>query len=95
MRESRIDELDPVLVREIVGFLREWLPSSAISAYRTIMLDDPERWHQHPHFERGVVVRHMLRGNGLPSDLVRPELLDAIWPELLRLAVLGAETEGL
>jgi len=94
MYESRIDELDPVLVREIVGFLREWLPPSAISAYRTIIREDPERWPQHPHFERGLVVRHLLRGNGLPNDLVRPELLDAIWPELLRRAVLEAETEG-
>jgi hypothetical protein len=91
MRESRIDELDPPLVREIVSFLRDWLPSSAISTYRTLMLDDPDHWPQHPHFGGGVVVRHMLRGNGLPVELVGAELLDAIWPELLRRAVLGAE----
>lgn len=94
MFESRLDELDPVLVREIVGFLRDWLPSSAISAYRTIMLEDPEHWPRHPHFARGLVVRNMLRGNGLPRDLIPPELLEAVWPALLRLAVLGAETES-
>jgi hypothetical protein len=91
MRESRIDELDPMLVGEIIGFLREWLPSSAISTYRTLMLEAPDRWSQHPHFGGGLVVRHMLRGNGLPEELVRTELLDAIWPELLWRAVLGAE----
>jgi hypothetical protein len=91
MPESRIDELDPVLVREIVEFLRDWLPSSAISTYRTMMLEDPDRWPQHPHFSGGLVVRHMLRGNGLSRELVRPDLLDAIWPELLRRAVLGVD----
>jgi hypothetical protein len=91
---ERIDEVDPVLVREIVGFLRDWLPSSAISAYRAIMLEDPEHWPQHPHFARGLVVRNMLLGNGLPRDAIRPELLEAVWPELLRLAVLGEETES-
>jgi hypothetical protein len=36
----------------------------------------------------------MLLGNGLPRDLIPPELLEAVWPALLRLAVLGAETES-
>lgn len=75
--------------REVVAFLRAWLPDEARRAYREMMERDPQGWPRHPHFAGGLVVRHALRGNGLDERTLGIPDLDAVWPDLLRRAVLG------
>jgi hypothetical protein len=74
---------------EVVAFLREWLPDEARRAYREMMEEHPEGWMRDPHFGGGVIVRHALRGNGLDERALGIPDLDAVWPDLLRRAVLG------
>jgi hypothetical protein len=81
------DRLDPALRDEVVAFLREWLPASAARAYRRMIAADPVDWSAHPHFQGGIIVEHALRGNGITEEVLGVESLEAIWPELLRLAV--------
>lgn len=73
----------------MVAFLRAWLPDEAARAYREMMEEDPENWARDPHFAGGLIVRHALRDNGLDERALGVPDLDAVWPDLLRRAVLG------
>jgi hypothetical protein len=75
--------VDPQALQEVVTFLREWLPASAIKTYRDMIDHDPEFWHRHPHFANGVVVKHFLRGNGITERVLGVEDLEEAWPEIL------------
>lgn len=72
---------------EAVAFLRAWLPTAARDAYRAMMRADPQGWHRDPHFAGGIIAEHALRGNGIDERALGVDDLDAVWPELLRLAV--------
>lgn len=73
---------------EAVAFLREWLPDEARRAYREMIEEDPLLWSRHPHFAGGLIVEHALRGNGIDEHALGVPDLDAVWPDLLRRAVL-------
>jgi hypothetical protein len=88
-RRTPSSRVDPGLRREVVLFLRDWLPQPAQDAYREMISADPEGWHRDPHFGGGIVIRHALRGNGITEEALGIESLERIWPELLREAVLG------
>jgi hypothetical protein len=81
--------LDPATRGEIVAFLRDWLPPTAIATYRDMILANPESWHRSPHFASGFVVDHFLRGNGITERELGVETLEPYWAEILRDAVLG------
>ena len=83
MRES----LPPEVKTAVVQFLRDELPSDAKRVYRDMIRNDPLNWSRDPHFAEGVIVRHMLRGNGYDEAALQVADLEPIWPELLRLAV--------
>lgn len=76
---------------EAVAFLRGWLPEAARRTYREMIRLDPDGWHRDPHFTGGVIVEHALRGNGITERALEIASLDAVWPELLRRAVLDDE----
>lgn len=80
--------------RAVVEFLRDWLPPEARRVYRQMMQDNPHHWSEDPHFAGGLIVEHALRGNGIDEALLGIEDLNAVWPELLRLAVDGEEEAG-
>jgi hypothetical protein len=81
--------VDERLWSEVVAFLRESLPAQAIRIYREMITADPDAWHRDPHFGGGIVVRHLLRGNGIDEAVLGVDDLERIWPELLRDAVLN------
>jgi hypothetical protein len=86
-RPSSIHDMDPAVRDAAVAYLRDWLPADARRVYRGMIEDDPEHWHRDAHFAGGVVVDHLLRGNGLDERALGVRDLDGVWPELLRLAV--------
>ena len=73
--------------QEVVDFLRAWLPERAKAVYRALIAEDPESWRAHPHFLGGFIVDHVLRGNGLTEDVLGVADLNAVWPDLLQLAL--------
>ena len=73
--------------RELVEFLRRWLPDEAVRTYRAMIDADPERWYLDAHFSGGVIVNHALRGNGIDERALGIRDLDAIWPAILEAAV--------
>lgn len=81
------EPVDAAARREVVAFLREWLPEAARIEYRAMMEADPAGWHTHPHFAGGVIPEHALRGNGIDERVLNVADLDDVWPELLRQAV--------
>lgn len=81
----------PDVRHAVAEFLRDWLPPDALRVYRQMMIADPLHWSEDPHFDGGIIIKHALRGNGIDEALLGIDDLDAVWPELLRLAVLGAE----
>jgi hypothetical protein len=81
--------MDPKVRDEVVEFLRGWLPEPAKRSYRGMMVRDPRNWQRHPHFRRGVIVRHALRGNGFTEELLGVPSLEPYWADLLARAVLG------
>lgn len=83
----------PAVRDAVVAFLRDWLPPHARRTYREMILHDPDRWHRHPHFADGVIVRHALRGNGIDEAALGVPDLESVWPDLLRDAVLEADEE--
>lgn len=83
--------MDPRVRDEVVEFLRDWLPEPARRAYRTMIARDPRDWKRHPHFRRGVIVRHALRGNGITEELLGVRSLEPYWAELLERAVRDGE----
>lgn len=89
---DRVEDMDPAIRGEVVSFLRGWLPERAKAVYRTMIAEDPESWRAHPHFAGGIIVEHALRGNGITEEALGVTCLQAIWPELLELA-LNAEEE--
>jgi|GEM_PF-2998126 len=83
--------MDPRVRAEVVEFLRGWLPEPAKRAYREMIERDPRGWHHHPHFASGVVVTHVLRGNGITEKALGVRSLEPYWPDLLASAVLEDE----
>ena len=83
--------MDPKVCEEVVEFLRDWLPEPAKQAYRGLMERDPQNWPRDPHFARGVIVRHALRGNGYTEELLGVPSLEPYWADLLARAVRGDE----
>ncbi|HET7273971.1 MAG TPA: hypothetical protein VFI91_02260 [Longimicrobiaceae bacterium] len=81
-------QLEDAAREEVIEFLREWLPASAIVTYRRMILADPENWHRAPHFASGFIVDDVLRGNGITEKTLRVPNLESIWPDLLAAAVL-------
>jgi len=79
--------MDPKVRDEIVDFLRGWLPEPAKRSYRRMMARDPQNWKRDPHFRRGVIVRHALRGNGYTEKLLGVPSLEPYWADLLARAV--------
>lgn len=79
--------MDPKVRDEVVDFLRRWLPESAKRSYRRMMARDPQNWKRDPHFRRGVIVRHALRGNGYTERLLGVRSLEPYWADLLARAV--------
>lgn len=92
-RATRVEDMDPAVRAEVVAFLRAWLPDRAKAVYRALIAEDPESWRAHPHFSGGLIVDHVLRGNGLTEAALGVEDLHQVWPDLLRLA-LEEETGG-
>jgi hypothetical protein len=84
---GRAAELDPRVRAEIVAFLRQWLPHTAIETYRSMIESDPEGWNRHSHFADDIVVKHLFRGNGITEEALGIDDLHSVWPELLREAV--------
>lgn len=82
-----VEAVDQRAEDEIVLFLREWLPEPVKEEYRKLMRANPNGWHRHPHFANGIVVVHLLRGNGISESALGVRSFDTIWPKLLRLAV--------
>ena len=79
--------MDPRVENEVVEFLRDWLPEPAKRTYRGMMARDPLNWKRDPHFRRGVIVRHALRGNGYTEKLLGVPSLEPYWARLLARAV--------
>jgi hypothetical protein len=79
--------MDPKVEAEVVEFLRDWLPETAKRTYRRMMARDPLDWKRDPHFGRGVIVRHALRGNGYTERLLGVRSLEPYWADLLARAV--------
>lgn len=79
--------MDPDLRREVVEFLRAWLPEQAAQVYREMMDRDPVNWSRDPHFAGGIIVEHALRGNGLTEQALGVPDLEALWPGLLEEAL--------
>lgn len=79
--------MDPKVRDEVVEFLRGWLPEPAKRTYRRMMARDPQNWKRDPHFRRGVIVRHALRGNGYTERLLGVRSLEPYWADLLARAV--------
>lgn len=67
------------------------MPGPAAATYREMIKADPEGWCRHPHFGDGVVVEHMLRGNGITEKVLGVRSLDLVWAGLLREAVMKDE----
>ena len=86
-RVRTVAEMDPRLREEAVAFLRAWLPERVKSVYRALIHEGPESWRAHPHFAGGLIVDHVLRGNGLTEEALGVEDLNQLWPDLLRLAL--------
>lgn len=72
---------------EVVGFLRDWLPEPAKRTYQAMIAKDPRNWKRDPHFRRGVIVRHALRGNGFTEEVLGVPSLEPYWADLLARAV--------
>lgn len=85
--------MDPKVQDEVVEFLRDWLPEPARRTYRTMIARDPRNWKRHPHFRRGVIVRHALRGNGFTEELLGVPSLEPYWADLLERAVRDEEED--
>ncbi len=81
--------LDPTARVEVVAFLRDWLPPTAIATYREMILLNPESWHRSPHFASGFVIDHFFRGNGITERALGVDTLEPYWAEILRDAVVG------
>jgi hypothetical protein len=79
--------IHPAARREVIAFLRDWLPPAAIATYREMILADPESWHRSPHFASGFVIEHFFRGNGITEKALGVETLEPHWAEMLREAV--------
>jgi hypothetical protein len=79
--------MDPNVEDEVVEFLRDWLPETAKRTYRRMMAGDPLNWKRDPHFRRGVIVHHALRGNGYTEKLLGVPSLEPYWADLLARAV--------
>ena len=79
--------MDAKVRDEVVEFLRAWLPEAAKRTYRRMMARDPANWKRDPHFHRGVIVRHALRGNGFTEKLLGVRSLEPYWADLLARAV--------
>ena len=91
-RSSRVSRAIPAArEKEVVLFLRDWLPRHALATYRRMMLADPDEWHRSAHFQGGIVVRHFLRGNGITARVLGVDNLEEIWPRILRAAVLAED----
>lgn len=86
--------MDPKVENEVVEFLRDWLPEPAKRTYRGMMARDPLNWKRDPHFGRGVIVRHALRGNGYTEKLLGVPSLEPYWAELLARAVREDDASG-
>lgn len=95
-RVDRVADMDPAIREEAVEFLRSWLPERAKSVYRTMIAEDPECWRAHPHFAGHIIVEHALRGNGITEEALGVTCLEAVWAELLELALTaeGVESEA-
>jgi hypothetical protein len=93
-RARTVAEMDPRRRQEAVDFLRAWLPERVKAVYRALIEEGPESWRAHPHFLGGVVVDHVLRGNGLTEETLGVEDLNQIWPELLHLALSNEPPPG-
>jgi hypothetical protein len=92
-RPDPAPSIHPAARREIVAFLREWLPPAAIATYREMILADPESWHRSPHFASGFVIEHFFRGNGITEKALGVDTLEPHWADILREAVVGANTD--
>jgi hypothetical protein len=79
--------MDPQLRDAAVQFIRQWLPDRAQAVYRALIAADPESWRAHPHFAGGIIVDHVLRGNGLTEAALGVADLNELWPDLLELAL--------
>ena len=81
--EKALSQIRPDLLAAVVAFLRDWLPAQAKETYRTMIAEDPDHWHRHPHFASGVIRDHALRGNGITEKVLGVKDLDEVWPALL------------
>lgn len=79
--------MDPKVRDEVVAFLRGWLPEPAKRTYRAMIARDPRDWKRDPHFRRGVIVRHALRGNGFTEEVLGVPSLEPYWADILARAV--------
>jgi hypothetical protein len=91
---SRSASLDPALRREVVAYIRDWLPDSVRKSYQEMIAEDPDGWHRGTHFSGGIVVTHILEGNGITADALGVESLDPLWPELLAEALAETTSEA-
>ncbi len=80
--------IDPRIRRQVVAFLRDFLPPDAIATYRRMIRADPESWHRSPHFASGFALEHLFRGNGITEKALGVKSLEPHWPDLLREAVM-------
>lgn len=87
VKDDPLSGIDPQLLRQVVRFIRDWLPPQARQVYREMMLRDPEYWYEDPHFAGGVIPDFVLRGNGITERVLGVDDLQSIWPALLERAV--------
>lgn len=85
--DDPLASIPPELLLAVVAFLRDWLPAQAKRTYRSMIAADPDHWHRHAHFAGGIIPEHALRGNGITEKVLGVRSLDAVWPELLVLAL--------
>jgi hypothetical protein len=79
--------MDPEVRQAAVAFIRQWLPERAQAVYRALIAEEPESWRAHPHFAGGLIVEHVLRGNGLTEEALGVADLNEVWHDLLELAL--------
>lgn len=84
--------MDPTKEREVINFLREWLPTEVIDSYRELIESQPDDWQDDPHFQGGIAVKHLFEGNGITARSLGVPSLESIWPDILRKAVCTPES---